>query len=262
MITNTKSKQNARSAHAYIFPSPIASMMKKIDMKTQYESGLFSQALLLLGMLLMTIYTLIYIDQGLVFKVLIVINLIAGFIFMSSFMVTTYQQYDSYLGAMEIQGINPDANVPTKKNRKNQFLFYGGITIAIAGIIIFYMAKGYTWKTPAAIGCWVLGLLMIALVFKKKSTIKTKGAGTIEPLSIAARKAMPQSEKEAAKKELLASIREGLGTLRKIDNIEENKVMRKMIADAVKADMDKLKNLNAPLSSNQAKQTNNMKGGI
>jgi len=35
-----------------------------------------------------------------------------------------------------------------------------------------------------------------------------------------------------------------------------------MVADAVKADMDKLKNLNSSLSSNQIKQTNPMKGGI
>jgi len=260
MITNTKSKQNARSAHAYIFPSPIASMMKKIDMKTQYESGLFSQALLLLGMLLMTIYTLIYIDQSLIFKALIILNLVAGFIFMSSFMVTTYQQYDSYLGAMEIQGINPNSiqNIPTKKNRKNQFLFYGGLLVAIAGVIIFYAAKEYSWRTPASIGCWVLGALMILLVFIKKKP-KTK---SLQPLSIAAGKAMPLSEREAKKKELLTSIKEGLSTLRKIENIEDNKVIRKMVADAVKADMDKLKNLNSSLSSNQIKQTNPMKGGI
>jgi hypothetical protein len=217
-----------------------------------------SMALLLIGMILMSVYTLIYLDQILVFKILLVINLLAGLLFMSSFMITTYQQYDSYLGALKIQGINPEnpdtIPLPAKKNRKKQFLFFGGIILLAAGITGYFMLVP-SWKNIAAPIVALLGVLMIASVFFKPKKKITSTASALSPASTktsikkitvaeAADKMKPHnSEKDALKKELLGNIRSGLDTLKKIEKSEDNKAIRKMLSEAIKSDMERLKTL-------------------
>ena len=97
----TKEKEKLK----FVFPNIMAKMMKKVDMRTQMEASMMSMSMIMVGMIIMVTYILIYGVMGLFYKSLIVFNLICAFIFISSFLVTTYQQYTSF---MEMAGIDPD----------------------------------------------------------------------------------------------------------------------------------------------------------
>jgi len=102
----------------FIFPNIMAKMMKKIDMRAQLESSMISMFMIMCGMVLMAIYLICFSGGSWVYKVLILINLGAAFIFISSFLVTTYQQYISY---MEISGIDPSKHKEEIRKRGNIF---------------------------------------------------------------------------------------------------------------------------------------------
>lgn len=102
----------------YIFPDFLALAMSKVSMRTQLESSLMSEFLLMCGMILMGIYTIFYSQQGLFFKVGIALNLFFGFLFMSSYLVTTFQQYQNYL---ETMGIDTEAEKKAIKAKGNIF---------------------------------------------------------------------------------------------------------------------------------------------
>jgi len=89
----------------FVFPNIMAKFMKKVSMRTQMESSLMSMSMIMMGMTLMVIYLIIYGNMGGFYKGLILFNLVCAFVFISSFLVTTYQQYISY---MEMAGIDPD----------------------------------------------------------------------------------------------------------------------------------------------------------
>jgi hypothetical protein len=103
---------------SFVFPNIMAKMMKKIDMRAQLESSMISMSFIMVGMIIMVIYLIIYGQMGLFYKCLIVFNLLCGFIFISSFLVTTYHQYISF---MEISGIDPDKHKEEIKKRGNIF---------------------------------------------------------------------------------------------------------------------------------------------
>jgi len=89
--------------HTYIFPDFMAKIMSRIDMKTQLEGSMMSMALILIGLTLTTFYILFYVTFPLWYKITVVINLIAGFGFISSNLIMVFQQYRSYLDAVEFQ---------------------------------------------------------------------------------------------------------------------------------------------------------------
>jgi Zn-dependent protease with chaperone function len=96
----------------------MAKMMKKIDMRSQLEASMISMTFIMIGMIIMVIYLIIYAQMGLFYKGLIVFNLLCAFIFISSFLITTYHQYISF---MEISGIDPDKHKEEIKKRGNIF---------------------------------------------------------------------------------------------------------------------------------------------
>ena len=89
--------------HKYIFPNFLANFMSKVDMRTQYEASMMSMTLMMCGMFITAFYLGFYTDFPLWYKITIVLNLLAAFVFMSSFVVTTYQQYQSYMDVVEYQ---------------------------------------------------------------------------------------------------------------------------------------------------------------
>ena len=99
-----KKRKKKLSESNYCIPSPLARMMEKVDMRTQYEASLLSMAFILVGLMLSTVYMTFFVT-GLQtwYKVTLIINMLAGFVFLSSFLVTTFQQYKSYLKAREFQ---------------------------------------------------------------------------------------------------------------------------------------------------------------
>ena len=89
----------------FIFPDIMSKFMKKVDMRVQMESSMMSISLIMIGMITMVIYLSIYGQMGWFYKGLIIFNLLCGFVFISSFLVTTYHQYLSY---MEMANIDPE----------------------------------------------------------------------------------------------------------------------------------------------------------
>lgn len=88
----------------YIFPDFLGKWMSKVDLKTQYEATMLSMSFMMLGLIVSAVYLLLYIDSfQMWYKIFLVINMVAGLIFMSSNLVTTFQQYKSYAEALEFQ---------------------------------------------------------------------------------------------------------------------------------------------------------------
>lgn len=87
----------------YIFPNVLAKVMSKLDMRVQLEASMLSMTFILVGMLISVWYIIAYISFPLWYKIVIVINGLAGIVFLSSFIITTFQSYKSYLDASDFQ---------------------------------------------------------------------------------------------------------------------------------------------------------------
>ena len=83
--------------YSYALPDIMANIMKKVDMRTQYESSILSMFFILIGLLAFTIYIVFISDFEIWFKILTGFNSIFGFMFMLSYLVTTYQQYVNHM---------------------------------------------------------------------------------------------------------------------------------------------------------------------
>jgi len=86
-----------QSDDSYVFPDVLSNIMKKVDMRTQYEASLLSISFILIGLIAMAIYTVTFMEVGGWAKFMITFNMFWGFIFLTSFLVTNYQQYVAYL---------------------------------------------------------------------------------------------------------------------------------------------------------------------
>ena len=178
-----------KEKHRYIFPNVMAKMMKNVPMNVQLESSMMASGLILIGMILMSILLTFFTEQTITFKVITLVNLIGAFIFISSSLVMTYQQYVSYMDVIDLQrsmgmqdmmGTNlpiDDMNMIRPKNKKNQFLFFGGLVV----ILLAFIPKAWLWEAAPSleayslwimIGILLIGALMIFLVFKKKKPKK------------------------------------------------------------------------------------------
>ncbi len=87
----------------YIFPNFLAKAMAKIDMRTQYEASMMSMSLMLIGMMITITYLVIYLEFPLWYRIMLAINGVAAFIFMSGFLTTTFIQYQTYMEAIDFQ---------------------------------------------------------------------------------------------------------------------------------------------------------------
>jgi hypothetical protein len=98
----------------------MANMMSKVSQRVQYESSMMSVLVILLGLIAMGIYTIFFTQMTTFMKVMVGINCGAGFMFLSSQLVTTYQQYLSYLEAVGISGLG--MSLEEIKNEKGKEL--------------------------------------------------------------------------------------------------------------------------------------------
>jgi hypothetical protein len=102
--------------HKYIFPNFLAEFMSKVDMRTQYEASMMSMTLIMIGLIVSGFYLWIYTSFALWYKIFLVINALAGVVFLSSFVITTYQQYITYMKALEFQKQMKGGNENAKEN--------------------------------------------------------------------------------------------------------------------------------------------------
>ena len=89
----------------YIFPDFVANVMAKMDVRTQFEASMMSMTFIMIGMVLSLVYAMIYMDLRMWFKVVLIINGVSGVVFMFSYLVTTFQQYQNYMAAKEMSMI-------------------------------------------------------------------------------------------------------------------------------------------------------------
>jgi len=86
----------------YVFPGGIANAMKHISQRTIYEAGMMSMIFIMLGLVFMLIYIPFFTKSPLLLKIGTAVNCLAGFVLLGSWLVTNFQQYQSYLAVMGI----------------------------------------------------------------------------------------------------------------------------------------------------------------
>jgi hypothetical protein len=92
-----KEKKLRNEDGSYIFPNIMASAMRKVNPRVQYEAALLSLTIILCSLVFIGIFTIIFTDYSLTTKIMTGINTVALFIFLSSNLVTTYQQYFQFM---------------------------------------------------------------------------------------------------------------------------------------------------------------------
>lgn len=102
----------------YIFPRGIAQAMAKIDQRTQYEATMLSMSMMMIGLILSVVYVCFFIDFRLWFKIVTAINGLFGIVFMLSFLVTTFQQYKSYISFVGFTTNINTSSIPTTNDKE------------------------------------------------------------------------------------------------------------------------------------------------
>lgn len=92
---------------SYIFPNIMAKAMRNINQRVQYEACLMSLSIILLSLTGIGIFTIFFTDYSFGVKIMTSVNTLAMLIFLSSNLVTTYQQYYNY---MDMTGILNEYN--------------------------------------------------------------------------------------------------------------------------------------------------------
>ncbi len=100
MFKKQKKPKKEKEPYKFVFPNFAAKIMKEVPLRAQLEGSLLSMFLIMISLTLMGIYFLFFGEGGWVYKILLLINLGCGFLFISSFLVTTYQQYITHMEAM------------------------------------------------------------------------------------------------------------------------------------------------------------------
>lgn len=96
----------------YCFPNIMGTMMKGISQRTQIEAEMLSVTFILIGLIVMGLFVVFFSEFSLFLKIMTGVNSVAGFVFLSSRLVTSFQQYQNYLSAM---GLIEEWNSPEMK---------------------------------------------------------------------------------------------------------------------------------------------------
>ena len=128
----------------YIFPNFMASTMSKVSPKVQYESSLMGTVLLLVSVLLTTVFYVFFTQSTWLTKGFIIFNAVAGFLMLSSMLVTTYQQYQQYMGAVALErmlnnGIVEGENIISGKKIKRIRYISGGLELGIIILLSWFL---------------------------------------------------------------------------------------------------------------------------
>ena len=101
-------KEIKKTKGNYCFPNFLGSAMANVSSRVQFESSLLSMALILIGIIVMAAVTIFGTDFSLFIKIITGVNCAAAFVFLSSNLITTFQQYQAYLVVMGIMDIDED----------------------------------------------------------------------------------------------------------------------------------------------------------
>ena len=93
-----------KETYNYCIPSPMASLMNRIDDRTQMEASLLSMFFLLIGLLFFGVYFVGFSNFSVMAKITTGFNTVCGFIFLFSYLVTTFSQYQALRETQAIVG--------------------------------------------------------------------------------------------------------------------------------------------------------------
>ncbi|KKN14396.1 hypothetical protein LCGC14_0996460 [marine sediment metagenome] len=108
--------QKEKPKHKYVFPEKMANFMANVDFRTQMEAGMMSQFLLLIGLTVLMVFMILFQPGSWWYKGMVIFNMAAGWLLIGSYLITTYQQYISYMEAMEIDPDEDKRKVRKKGN--------------------------------------------------------------------------------------------------------------------------------------------------
>ena len=111
-------KKKPKEKYRYVLPNSLARGLGNMSMRTQLESSMMSIFLLLIGLTAMMFYMIFSQQSSILYKIIIIFNLLCGWVLMSSYLATTYMQYVSYMSAM---GIDPQKEKEAVRARGNLF---------------------------------------------------------------------------------------------------------------------------------------------
>ena len=106
-MENKKEEKQTKSKdknYNYCIPSPMAKFMSMVDDRTQMEASLMSMFLLLIGIILFTTYIAFFSGWGWWMRGMTIFNGICGMLFMFSYLITTFQQYQQLRETQDIVG--------------------------------------------------------------------------------------------------------------------------------------------------------------
>lgn len=102
-VENATMKSTSKKKPSYIFPNILGEIMSKVDIRVQLEASMMSMTLMMIGLIISGFYVSFYIDFPLWYRITLIINILAGIVFMSSFIITTFQQYQNVLEVRDFQ---------------------------------------------------------------------------------------------------------------------------------------------------------------
>ena len=110
--SNTNNKKAHKTKGNYCFPNFLGDAMRKVSPRVQFEASLLSMALILIGLLIISFVTIFGTDVSTFIKIMAGVNGAAAFVFLSSHLITTFQQYQGYLNVMGLlKEINDEEKV-------------------------------------------------------------------------------------------------------------------------------------------------------
>jgi len=109
----------------YIFGNTLGKGMAKVSQRTQYEASLMSMVFILIGIVIMAIWTIFFTNFSIFIKIMTGINALAAWVFLSSMIITTFQQYQSYLQVMGIMNEHEEEHKGIPKDIKDTKYAFG-----------------------------------------------------------------------------------------------------------------------------------------
>lgn len=103
MENNIPEIEKEKKTFNYIFPDVLGKAMSNVPINVQLEASMMSMFLMMIGLMISAVYVGFYVNFPLWYKILLEINFFAGFIFMSSFLITTFQTYQNVMEVADFQ---------------------------------------------------------------------------------------------------------------------------------------------------------------
>jgi len=97
------SEEEAPKKASYLYGNLLGNVMGKVDTRTQYEASMLSITFMMFGMFVTAFYLIVYSNLPIWYRWFLSANVVAGVVFMSSFLITTFQQYRGYMEVLKFQ---------------------------------------------------------------------------------------------------------------------------------------------------------------